>query len=205
MEQHELKNYFKDRDFVHQIGFYAPDWKAFARAHHERFGSGPFYYTTNTFGRLIYRGKEIDCKGLQFHAAYGAWGSHSVEVVQQEPINVPTMFTDGNDMTKPGINHIHMFVEDLAEAEKACNLLGIPIVTIGYPDLANALEKAKATGASPALILANADKPSFMVVDMRETLGMMVQLITPRAASIHNLLLQARKEWDGETDLFRKL
>ena len=69
MEQHELKNYFKDRDFVHQIGFYAPDWKAFARAHHERFGSGPFYYTTNTFGRLIYRGKEIDCKGLQFHAA----------------------------------------------------------------------------------------------------------------------------------------
>lgn len=205
MEQHELKNYFKDRDFVHQIGFYAPDWKAFARAHHERFGSGPFYYTTNTFGRLIYRGKEIDCKGLQFHAAYGAWGSHSVEVVQQEPINVPTMFTDGNDMTKPGINHIHMFVEDLAEAEKACNLLGIPIVTIGYPDLANALEKAKSTGANPAQILANADKPSFMVVDMRETLGMMVQLITPRAASIHNLLLQARKEWDGETDLFRKL
>ena len=154
---------------------------------------------------MIYRGKEIDCKGLQFHAAYGAWGSHSVEVVQQEPINVPTMFTDGNDMTKPGINHIHMFVEDLAEAEKACNLLGIPIVTIGYPDLANALEKAKATGANPAQILANADKPSFMVVDMRETLGMMVQLITPRAAAIHNLLLQARKEWDGETDLFRKL
>lgn len=30
MEQREVKNYFKNRVFVHQIGFYAPDWKAFA-------------------------------------------------------------------------------------------------------------------------------------------------------------------------------
>ena len=205
MEQRNLYHYFENRDFVHQIGFYAPDWKAFATAHHERFGSGPFYYTTNTFGRLIYRGEEVDCRGLQFHAAYGAWGSHSVEVVQQEPLDVPTMFTDGNDLGKPGINHIHMFVEDLGEAEQACRLLDIPIVTIGYPDIANALEKAKATGADPNQIMANAGKPSFMVVDMRKDLGMMVQLITPRAAAIHNLLIRARKEWDGKTDLFRKL
>ena len=205
MEQREVKNYFKNRDFVHQIGFYAPDWKAFALAHHERFGSGPFYYTTNTFGRLIYRGREVDCKGLKFHAAYGAWGSHSVEVVQQQPIDVPTMFTDGNDMTQSGMNHIHMFVEDLGEAEQACHLLNIPVVTIGYPDIENALAKAKATGTDPAPILANADKPSFMVVDMRKDLGMMVQLIPPRAAAIHKLLLQARKDWDGKTELFRKL
>ena len=205
MEQREVKNFFKNRDFVHQIGFYAPDWKAFALAHHERFGSGPFYYTTNTFGRLIYHGREVDCKGLKFHAAYGAWGSHSVEVVQQQPIDVPTMFTDGNDMTQPGMNHIHMFVEDLGEAEQACHLLNIPVVTIGYPDIENALAKAKATGTDPAPILANADKPSFMVVDMRKDLGMMVQLIPPRAAAIHKLLLQARKDWDGKTELFRKL
>lgn len=201
----DWKDYFKNRDFVHQIGFYAPDWKRFALKHHELFGSGPFYYTTNTFGRLIYRGEEVDASELKFHAAYGAWGSHTVEVVQQEPLRTPTMFTDGNDMTCAGINHIHMFVEDLAEAQYACEVLDIPIVTIGYPDMQNAMEKAKATGADLEQILKNADKPSFMVVDMRRDLGMMVQLITPRAAQIHNLLINARKDWDGKTELFRKL
>lgn len=201
----EWKAYFKNRDFVHQIGFYAPDWKSFAQKHHELFGSGPFYYTTNTFGRLIYRGKEVDCTGLKFHAAYGAWGSHSVEVVQQEPIEIPTMFTDGNDMFCAGMNHLHMFVEDLAEAQKACKILEIPIVTIGYPDLHNAVEKAIVTGVDPREIYETINKPSFMVVDMRRDLGMMVQLIPPRAAMIHNLLIQARKSWDGQTELFRKL
>ena len=62
----DWKDYFKNRDFVHQIGFYAPDWKHFALKHHELFGSGPFYYTTNTFGRLIYRGKEVDAGSLKF-------------------------------------------------------------------------------------------------------------------------------------------
>ena len=108
-------------------------------------------------------------------------------------------------MTCAGINHIHMFVEDLAEARHACEVLDIPVVTIGYPDKKNALEKAKATGTDPELILESADKPSFMVVDMRRDLGMMVQLITPRASQIHNLLINARKGWDGYTDLFRKL
>ena len=92
----DWKDYFKNRDSVHQIGFYSPDWKHFALKHHELFGSGSFYYTTNTFGRLIYRGKEVDAGSLKFHAAYGAWGSHTVEVVQQEPLDTPTMFTDGN-------------------------------------------------------------------------------------------------------------
>lgn len=201
----EWKDYFKNRDFVHQIGFYAPDWETFVWNHHERFGSGPFYYTTNTFGRLIYRGQEVDCSNLKFHAAYGAWGSHSVEVVQQEPIDIPTMFTDGNDMTCIGINHIHMFVEDLEEAQQACEALNIPIITIGYPDINNAMEKAKATGADIDEVLASAQKPSFMVVDMRRELGMMAQLITPRAAMIHNLLINAGKNWDGKTELLRKL
>ena len=86
-----------------------------------------------------------------------------------------------------------------------CEVLDIPIITIGYPDMKNALEKAKATGTDPEQILKNADKPNFMVVDMRRNLGMMVQLIVPRAAQIHNLLINSRKDWDGSTDLFRKL
>ena len=197
------EDYFKNRDFVHQIGFYAPNWKAFALRHHEVFGSGPFYYTTNTFGRLICMGNEVDCSNLKFYAAYGAWGSHTVEVVQQEPVDIQTMFTAANRMSESGINHLHMFVEDLAEAEYACKVLNIPIVTIGYPDIRNALEKAAATGSDPEEIKRNANKPSFMVIDMRKDLGMMVQLITSNAKRLHQLILSGRENWDGETDLFR--
>ena len=47
------------------------------------------------------------------------------------------MFTAGNHMAETGINHIHMFVEDLEEAEYACKILDL-IITIGYPNLKNA-------------------------------------------------------------------
>ena len=77
--------------------------------------------------------------------------------------------------------------------------------TVGYPDLTNALKKAEATGTSKEDILANARKPSFMVVDMRKALGMMVQLITPRAKRLHDAILRAATDWDGETDLLRRL
>lgn len=200
----DLKDYFKGRDFVHQIGFYAPDWKEFAQNHHDLFGSGPFYHTTNTFGKLIYRGEEVDCSNLKFHACYGGWGSHSIEVVQQEG-DAPTMFTEANDLGEAGFNHIHMFVEDLEQAIEACEYNNIPIVTIGYADVENALKKAAQTGADVEEIKARASKPSFMVVDMREQFGCMVQLIGPSAKMIHNLLISSRQGWDGETDLFRKL
>ena len=200
----DLKDYFKGRDFVHQVGFYAPDWKAFAQNHHDLFGSGPFYHTTNTFGKLIYRGEEVDCSGLKFEACYGGWGSHSIEVVQQVG-DAPTMFTEFNNMTQMGVNHLHVFVEDLEQALEACELLNIPVITVGYSDLEAALEKARATGADEEEIRAKASKPSFMVVDMREQFGAMVQLIGPSAAMVHNMIIQSMVDWDGETDLFREL
>ena len=201
----KIEDYFKNRDFVHQIGFYAPDWKEFAKKHHELFGSGPFYYTTNTFGRLMYRGEEINCKGLELHAAYGGWGSHSVEVVQQIPADIPTMYTDHGNMETVSMNHLHMFVEDLGEAQEACYALGIPIVTIGWSDPANALRKAEETGANIEAVRASLEKSSFMVIDLTRDLGTMVQLITPRAKLLHDMIRKAAADWDGETDLFRRL
>ena len=142
----------------------------------------------------------MDCKGLEFHACYGAWGSHSVEVVEQNDLSVPTMFTELNDTSKPGLNHIHIFMDDLEEANDACHFLGIPVITVGYPDLENALEKARATGADEYMVRANVGKPSFMVVDMRKELGFAVQLITPRAKKLHDAILGVRAKWDGSDD-----
>ena len=93
MTMKDYSTYFEGKDWVHQLGFCAPDWHAFMTAHNRLFGSGPFFYTTNTFGKLLYHGEEVDCKGLEFHACYGAWGSHSIEVVTQNDWSIPTMFT----------------------------------------------------------------------------------------------------------------
>lgn len=202
----DYADYFKGRDWVHMLGFCAPDWKEFMTEHNRLFGSGPFFYTTNTFGKLVYHGEEVDCKGLEFHACYGAWGSHSIEVVSQNDWSVPTMFTELNEQGKPGFNHIHMFVESLQEAKEACEALEIPIITIGYPDLENALEKARATGMDEEAVRAKAGKPSFMVADLREQLGFAVQFIEPSAKRLHDAFLGARDKWDGsEEHMFIKL
>lgn len=202
----DYTDYFKGRDWVHQLGFTAPDWKQFALNHHELFGSGPFFYTTNTFGKLIYRGEEVPCKGLEFHACYGAWGSHSIEVVSQNDWSFKTMFTDINHEGATEFNHIHMFVESLQEAKEACEQLNIPIITIGYADLENALAKARATGVDEASVRANCEKPSFMVVDMREQCGFCVQFIEERARALHNAILGAKEKWDGNPEhLFIKM
>ncbi|MEC4273776.1 hypothetical protein VJ923_11470 [Adlercreutzia sp. R25] len=200
----DLKDYFKGRDFVHQIGFYAPDWKAFAQNHHDLFGSGPFYHTTNTFGRLIYRGEEVDCSDLKFEACYGGWGSHTIEVVQQVG-DAPTMFTEYNDMEAMGLNHVHVFVEDMEQALEACEVLDIPVITIGYSDLEKSLEKARAAGADEEEVRARASKPAFVVIDMREQFGAMVQLVTEGATAFHDLVIGSMVDWDGETDLFREI
>ncbi len=200
------ENFFHGGDWVHQLGFCAPDWKQFMLEHHRLFGSGPYFYTTNTFGKLLYHGEEVNCSGLEFRASYGAWGSHSIEVVEQNDWSVPTMFTELNEEGVPGLNHIHMFVESLEEAQDACDFLKIPVITVGYPDLENALEKARATGADEAAVRANADKPSFMVADFRKQVGYAVQFITPSAKRLHDAIIGVKARWDGSEDhMFIKL
>ena len=196
----DYTGYFKNRDWVHQLGFCAPDWKQFMLEHNKLFGSGPFFYTTNTFGKLYYHGDEVDCAGLEFHACYGAWGSHSIEVVTQNDWSIPTMFTELNEQSKPGLNHVHMFVDNLEEARDACEFLKIPVITVGYPNLENALEKARAVGADESVVRTNAGKPSFMVADMRKQVGFAVQFIEPRAKRLHDAILAARQNWDGSEE-----
>ena len=100
---------------------------------------------------------------------------------------------------------MHMFVESLEEAKKACEALDIPIVVIGYNDLTAALAKCEAMGIDPASVGLDESKIGFMVVDMTERLGMMVQLISDGAKLLHNMVMDAGRDWDGETDLIRPL
>ena len=70
----DYTGYFKNRDWVHQLGFCAPDWKQFMLEHNKLFGSGPFFYTTNTFGKLYYHGDEVDCAAVRSRRSQtGSW------------------------------------------------------------------------------------------------------------------------------------
>lgn len=110
------------------------------------------------------------------------------------------MFTELNKEEEPGLNHVHIFVDSLAEAQDACDFLGIDVITVGYPDLENTLEKARATGTDEAMVRANAGKPSFMVADMRKDLGFAVQFVEPRAKNLHDAIIGAREKWDGSQE-----
>lgn len=115
------------------------------------------------------------------------------------------MYTDFNDMDRPGINHIHMFVESLEEAKEACEALGIPIVIVGYSDISGALEKCRTMGIDPENLGLDENKIGFMVIDMTDDFGMMIQLIDDGARLIHDMVIDAGKNWDGSTDLIRQL
>ena len=110
------------------------------------------------------------------------------------------MFTELNKQDEPGLNHIHVFVDSLAEAADACDFLKIPVITVGFPDLENALEKARATGMPEDEVRARAGKPSFMVADMRKQVGFGVQFIEPRAKLLHDAIIGAKEKWDGSEE-----
>jgi hypothetical protein len=173
----ELEKYFWGRSFVPQVGFYAPDWKAFAEKHHAIFGSGPFFYIAeNTFDKLLYRGREIP---LKLACCYGAWGDGSIEIVQQL-YDGDSYYSEINDMDKPGINHLHMFVDDVEDAIKAAEALGYEATTLGWTQ----------------------GKLTFCMVDMVKDFGCYFEFYGIGVKGMHDFLASAAKDWDGESDLF---
>ena len=72
-------------------------------------------------------------------------------------------------------------------------------------DLSAALAKCEAMGIDPATVGLDESKIGFMVVDMTEELGTMMQLIDGGAKFIHDMVIEAGKNWDGETDLIRPM
>lgn len=78
-------------------------------------------------------------------------------------------------------------------------------MVIGYNDLTVALAKCEAMGIDPASVGLDESKIGFIVVDMTEQLGMMMQLIDGGAKFIHDMVMESGKDWDGQTDLIRPM
>ena len=111
---------------VRQIAYFVADVRAAAKAHHARFGSGPFFLAEHIpLRRCVHRGVE---RPLDHSSAYGQWGPGMVEFVQQNnpgPSPFHDVFPEGSG--RGGLHHIALFVEDVDAAIAAHTAAGQPL------------------------------------------------------------------------------
>ena len=100
---------FRPATPVSQIAFVVPDAIAAARAHSERYGSGPFWAVEHYPLHVHrYRGKD---SVIDVTSVYGQWGNITAEFVQQHDDN-PSAYRDLVKKGESRVHHFAMFVDD---------------------------------------------------------------------------------------------
>ena len=171
-----------------QIGFISPDWKATCQKHHDVFGSGPFLtIERQTFDKVVRRGDDPNSTGyitnMELACAYGAWGDKSIEVVQQLSPE-PTYYTELNgDTGMLGINHLHMFVDNIRHTILEFREYGYDYDTLGWAQ----------------------GQLAFAMIDLRKDFGTYIEIYPKTNQMMFGAIAGVAQGWDGETDLFRDL
>lgn len=141
---------------VRQIAYFVPDVRAAAMAHHELFGSGPYYVADNiALNRATHRGTPRE---LDHSSAYGQWGEVMIEFCQQNnpgPSAFRDVYPEGSGLT--GLHHVALFVDDLDAA----------------------VARFMAEGHELALDAAMADGFRYVFVDTLARYGHMLELYQP--------------------------
>ena len=141
---------------IRQIAYFVPDVRAAALAHHQTFGSGPYFVAEHIpLRRAIHRGVD---RMLDHSSAYGQWGAVMIEFVQQNnpgPSAFHDVYAEGSG--RSGLHHVALFVDDVA-AETA---------------------RFAAAGHPPALQAEMADGFAFAMIDTVATHGHMLELYAP--------------------------
>ena len=100
---------------IRQLAYFCPDVRAAALAHHQRFGSGPFFVADHLPLRSsLHRGRETP---FDHSSAYGQWGGVMIEFVQQNnpgPSAFHDLYPEGSG--RWGLHHTALFVEDVDAA-----------------------------------------------------------------------------------------
>jgi hypothetical protein len=168
---------------VRQLAYKVNDLEAAARAHHRRFGSGPFFVLRHVaLASSVHRGVE---RPFDHSSAYGQWGGVMVElVVQHNPDDsaLHEMFPHGSGAE--GLHHAALFVDDLDAA----------------------IARFDAEGAPLAQRSVTAGGTAFAFVDTRASLGHMLELYepTPQLTGFYDFVAAAAQGWNGR-DLLREL
>jgi catechol 2,3-dioxygenase-like lactoylglutathione lyase family enzyme len=158
---------------LYHLGFYVEDAKAFAQAHHDLYGSGPYVVMENMPSNSIFRGKDLTVD-LTFYT--GWWKNMAVEAIQQNTEG-PSFLTENG---RYGFHHICFGVSDVQEAVKEFEAAGNSVQHYNFsiPDF------------------------PFAYIDARETSGYYIEL-NPVMDVMSQLAKKWAEGWDGETDLFR--
>ena len=161
---------------VRQLAYAVTDVDAAAVAHHQRFGSGPFFVLRHVaLASSAHRGIE---RPFDHSSAYGQWGGVMVELVQQhnpDPSAVHDMYPHGSGCE--GLHHAALFVDNLDAAITQFAAQGMPLAQLSVTQ----------TGTA------------FAFVDAREQMGHMLELYepTPQLLGFYDFVAGAARDWDG--------
>ena len=161
---------------VQQLAYYVPDIEAAARAHSQRFRSGPYFVFEHIeISSSLHRGV---AREWDHSSAYGQWGDVMVEFVTQhshEPSAITDLYPLGSG--RYGLHHTAIFVDNLDSGIGTFEGEGMP--------LAQLCETTTGT--------------RFAFVDASETLGHMIELYEPgeAIAGFYKMVREAAQEWDG--------
>ena len=163
---------------IRQIAYFTTDVRRAALAHHQVYGSGPYFVVDNIALRLaVHRGVE---RQLDHSSAYGQWGGVMVEFVQQNnpgPSCFHDMYREGSGLG--GIHHVALWVDDVQQSIESYNAAGH--ATALYAEM-------------------KSDGFAFAMMDTVAAFGHMIELYKPLPAltGFYDFVRQAAAGWDGK-------
>jgi catechol 2,3-dioxygenase-like lactoylglutathione lyase family enzyme len=163
-----------------QIAYHVPDPERAAHAYARSFGWGPFFLFEHIpLSRCIYRGAPAT---FDHSSAYGQAGELMVELITQHD-DTPSVLRDLYARDGVGVHHIAHFV----------------------PNLAEALDQARASGSEIALDACTATGTRFAMLDATRELGHMVELYEAAGdlLKFYRYVRRAAQGWDGTEPLRR--
>jgi catechol 2,3-dioxygenase-like lactoylglutathione lyase family enzyme len=112
---------------IMQIAFVPKDFEA-TIDHWVKKGAGPFFVLKGT------KAEYQTCYGKEAYPildiALGHWGDMQIEIIRQTSPE-KSVYKDWRDEGREGVHHTCITVDDLAEAKRACEAVGAPIVIEG--------------------------------------------------------------------------
>jgi ABC-type transport system substrate-binding protein len=160
---------------LYHLGYYVEDAKAFAQAHHDLYGSGPFIVMENITSSVTYHGVDTE---TTMTIATGWWKDIGIEIIQQHSANDSYLKENG----RYGFHHI----------------------CFGVSDVQGAIKEFEAAGDSVQMYNFSRPNFPFAYIDARASSGYFIEL-NPEMDQMSQLVKKWAADWDGETKLFRTI
>jgi catechol 2,3-dioxygenase-like lactoylglutathione lyase family enzyme len=161
---------------VRQLAYFCADIRAAALAHHQAFGSGPYFVADNIpLASSVHRGVP---QRFDHSSAYGQWGGVMIEFVQQNnsgPSAMHDLYPEGSG--RWGLHHAALWVDDVDAEIARLEARGFPLAQRSVMN----------------------DGFVFAFVDTTAAYGHMLELYAPvpSLTGFYAMVADAAKGWQG--------